>query len=164
RRHEALQQPLVPGLNHRETHAPQAAAHEVHAEQAGDQEVDVAGARLGDPLVAREQAIGAALTALQRLVHLQARQAALGARRVVTIEEPVARHDEPRDAPGAEGGAGRTRVEHGGGESAASALSPAACATPTLSSPGPRFLNAMPRAKARTIGNPNTQKIASGSR
>src|SRR2546428_213859 len=41
---------------------------------------------------------------------------------------------------------------------AASALSPAALTTPTLSSPGPRFLNAMPRAKASTIGNPNTRQ------
>ena len=43
-------------------------------------------------------------------------------------------------------------------------LSPGPRSTPTRSSPGPRFLNAMPRAKASTMGKPNTQKIASGSR
>ncbi len=47
---------------------------------------------------------------------------------------------------------------------AARTLSPGPAATPTFSSPGPEFRNANPSANARTIGNPKTQKIASGSR
>ena len=43
---EALEQPLLPGIHDGKAHAPDAASHEVHPEQARHQEVDVAGAPL----------------------------------------------------------------------------------------------------------------------
>src|SRR5216117_1599300 len=47
---------------------------------------------------------------------------------------------------------------------AANALSPGPPATPTCNFPGPVFRKASPSANASTMGKPNTQKTASGSR
>ena len=48
RRDQALQQVAVARHHQREADAPHPGAHQVHAEQTGHQEVDVARARLGD--------------------------------------------------------------------------------------------------------------------
>ena len=40
--HQALHEFLAPGVDDGEAHAPDGAAHEVHTEQSGDEEVDVA--------------------------------------------------------------------------------------------------------------------------
>src|SRR6267154_905062 len=76
----AANEPRTPTWN-----TPQPAPHEVHAEQAGDQEVDVARTRLGDPLVRDARGISAAAGALQHLVGFEAGQATLRAGRVVPV-------------------------------------------------------------------------------
>ena len=80
-RHEALEQLAVARDHQREADAPHARAHEVHAEQARHQEVDVARAGLGHARVRpASKASCAAGRALQRGVDRQARGAALGLR------------------------------------------------------------------------------------
>src|SRR2546422_5289437 len=115
RSHVALQQLLGARLHDREAHPPQAASHEVHAEKAGDEEIDVARPRLRDALVAHHRGIGPAMRALHRRVHLEAREAALGAGRVVAVYDRIARQHTEGDAPGAEREPRLPRVEHGNG-------------------------------------------------
>ena len=84
---EALEQLARAHLDDREADAPQAARHQVHAEQARDEEVDVARAGLGHARVVRPAVgIDAARGALQGVVDDAARaDAALGARRVEAV-------------------------------------------------------------------------------
>ena len=74
-------------LDEREAHRPHAGAHQVHAHQAGHQEVQVARAARLDQLLARRQRVAAPGGALQRRVDFQARLPALGAGGI----EPVGR-------------------------------------------------------------------------
>ena len=86
RRHQPLEQLLAPRVDDREADAPDAAAHDVHAEQAGNHEVDVARARLANERIARRgRGSDAAGAALDRVVDEQARRSALGPRVVETV-------------------------------------------------------------------------------
>src|SRR5216117_2404282 len=96
----------------RESDAPQPAPHEIHAEQAGNEEVDVARARLSDPLVRDARRVGAAARALHDFVGFESGQPALGTGRVVPVHHRIARHDEQRDATRAQLQPRLGRVEH----------------------------------------------------
>src|SRR6266705_3175277 len=116
RRHVALQQLLGARLHDREAHPPQAASHEVHAEEAGDEEIDVARPRLRDALVAHHRGICPTVRALHRRVHLEAREAALGAGRVVAVHDRITGRHAEGDATGAKLEPRLPRIEHGDGE------------------------------------------------
>src|SRR2546425_6872550 len=76
--------------------------------------------RSRDALVAHHRGIGPAMRALHGRVHLEAREAALGAGRVVAVYDRIARQHTEGDAPGAEREPRLPRVEHGNGEAGGS--------------------------------------------
>src|SRR2546425_8824393 len=80
RRHIALEQLALTRLHDREADAPDAAPEEIHAEQPGDQEVDVARAPSDRAVVAYGDAILPTARPLQHIIDFQAREPTLGAR------------------------------------------------------------------------------------
>src|SRR6058998_3487351 len=112
RRHVALEQLFLARLHDRKPYSPDPATQQVHAEQSRDEEIDVAGARRGCAIVANRDRILPAARALEYLVHLEPREAALGAGRVVAVDDRSTREYEERDPPGAQPQPAACRVEH----------------------------------------------------
>ena len=104
-RHRSRDQPLhqlaPPRVDDREAHAPDRAAHQVHAEQPRNQKIDIARSRLAHELVLRGHGIRAPGALLHRHVGVHARVAAFGIRVVVVVEHGAVRGtlDEQRDFP-----------------------------------------------------------------
>src|SRR5258705_7290699 len=71
--HETLQQLLAPRRHDRESNTPDATAHQIHAAQSGDQEIDVAGSSLGDVGVADTDRLNSPGTHLNRAIDEDAR-------------------------------------------------------------------------------------------
>src|SRR2546422_3044991 len=101
RRHIALEQLALTRLDHGEADAPDAAPEEIHAEQPGDQEVDVARARSDRAVVADGDEILPTARPLQYIVDFQACKPTLGASRVVAVDDGLPRHHQQRNAAGA---------------------------------------------------------------
>ena len=112
RRHVALEQLALPSLHDREPDAPDPAAQQVHAEQPGNQKIDVARSRCGRALIAHGDEIPPAARALQRVVHLEPRELALRARRVVAEHDGVAGDRQQCDSAGAQPQPRSRRIEH----------------------------------------------------
>ena len=85
RGHVALEQLALAIVDESESHAPHAGVHQVHAEQARNQKVDVARAGLAGSLRGGGQRIRAAGGGLQGVVGLRAGQDALGACGIVAV-------------------------------------------------------------------------------
>ena len=77
---ETLEQFLLARVDDREAEAPDAAAHDVHAEQAGHHEIDVARAVLAHVLIGGGDRVAATGAALHGVVDDEARGARFGAR------------------------------------------------------------------------------------
>ena len=116
RGHVALEELPLARLDDREPDAPDPAAQQVHAEQPRNEEIDVARSGRGGALIAHCNQIPPAARALQHVVHLEARQPALGARRVVAVDDGVARNREQRDPARPQPESRGRRIEHGGDE------------------------------------------------
>ena len=82
---EALEEFLLASFHDGKADAPDGGAHQVHAEQAGDDEVDVAGADFVNQVVARGDGFVAAGGGLNGAVGEQAGQAAVGVGVVVVV-------------------------------------------------------------------------------
>src|SRR5581483_4106830 len=82
-----LQQFALTHVDERESYPPHARVHQVHPQQARDEKVDVAGARLAGNSCAGGNGILAAGYRLQSVIHLRACQNAFRTRRVVAIFE-----------------------------------------------------------------------------
>ena len=109
-----LEQLPLPGLHDRESDAPDPAAQQVHAQQPGNEEVDVARPRRNGAVISNHDEIFAPTGTLQRVVHFEPRQTALRARRVVAIHHRVPGNDQQRHATGLETQACSGGIEHGG--------------------------------------------------
>ena len=90
RGHQALHEVLAPGIHDGESHAPDGAAHQIHPQQAGDQEIDVAGPRLAHELVGGGNRIDAAGGPLDRAIRQQARRAAFRIGVVISVDHAAA--------------------------------------------------------------------------
>src|SRR2546422_4211498 len=91
RRHIALEQLALPRLDDGEADAPDAAPEQIHAEQPGDQEVDVARARSDRAVIAYGDEILPTARPLQHIVDFEAREPTLGASRVVAVDDEIGR-------------------------------------------------------------------------
>ena len=98
---EPLHQLAPPRVDDREAHAPDRAAHQVHAEQPRNQEIDVAGSRLAHELIFGGHGIRAPGALLHRHVGSHARVAPFGIRVVVVVDDGAVRGtlDEQCDFP-----------------------------------------------------------------
>ena len=85
RRHVPLEQLFLTRLDDGEPDSPNPATEQIHAEQPRNQEVDVARPRRNDTIVPNRRDVLAAARALHDFVHLQAREPAFRARRIVAI-------------------------------------------------------------------------------
>jgi hypothetical protein len=105
RGNEALDQVLAPGIDDGKTHPPDRASHEIHAEQTGNQEIDVARTRLAHREIARSHWIGAARGLLDSLFGEHARGASFGIGVVIAVGHFAmrARRDEQGHFAGAQG-------------------------------------------------------------
>ncbi len=115
-RHVALEQLPLPRLHDGEPDSPDPAAQQVHAQQSGDQEVDIPRPRRDHPVVAHADEIPPPPRPLQHVVHRETREPALGAGRVVAVHHGVARDDEERDSPSPQPQACGCRIEDRGDE------------------------------------------------
>ena len=106
----------MPGLHHGEPDTPDPAAQEVHAQQPGDKEVDIARPRRDGAVVQHRDQIFAPAGALQRIVHLEPRETALRPRRVVAIHNRIPGKDQDRHATRLEAQPRGGGIEHGGYE------------------------------------------------
>jgi hypothetical protein len=84
RSHKTLKQFPLPHFHQRESDAPHAGVHQVHAQQARNQEVDIARTRLARRLRYRVDGIPASRGGLQSVIYLGTRQHTFGTRRIVT--------------------------------------------------------------------------------
>ena len=112
RGHITLEQLALPGLHDREPHAPDSASQQVHAEQSGDQKVDVARPRRDRAIVPHRNAVLPSPRALQGVVHLESGEPTLGAGRVIAIDNRIAGDDEQRDPATAQPKACGRGIEH----------------------------------------------------
>ena len=87
RGHEALEQLALPHVYQGEADAPHSRVHQVHAQQAGNQEVDVARPRLGVRDARGRNGILASRGGLQHVVHLGVGEHAFRPRRIVMVVE-----------------------------------------------------------------------------
>src|SRR6185369_5274039 len=71
--------------HHRESQPPQAAAHEIHSDQTGNQEIDVTRAWFSNPLFAGFHYVGAPFATLQDIVEHESRGTTLRSRRIEAI-------------------------------------------------------------------------------
>ena len=90
RGHQALHEVLAAGIHDGESHAPDGAAHQIHPQQAGDQEIDIARPRLAHELVGEGNRIDAAGGPLDRAIRQQARRAAFGIGVVIAVDHAAA--------------------------------------------------------------------------
>ncbi|MEZ5285336.1 MAG: polyphosphate kinase 1 [Vicinamibacterales bacterium] len=118
RRHQALEQLPGPRLDDRKADAPEARAHDVHAEQARHEPVDVAGPDDLDRAGLRGEDVLPARRLLQGPVHRQAGHLALGAGLVEAVHERRPGIDDNGDAAVPDGAFDRIRVEPANGEAA----------------------------------------------
>ena len=113
RREQALQQLLDPHVHEGVAHAPHPRAHEVHADEAGHEEVHVAPPRLADRDVAALHGVRAARRALEGVVDPRPRDAGLGPRGIEPVLDGGGGIGRGRDhhvhPPHAEGVLGRFR-------------------------------------------------------
>ena len=170
RRDEALEKLLLARFDDGKAEAPDGGSHQVHAQQAGDDEVDVAGAGFVNRADCwRGDGVVAAGGGLDGAVGEQAGDARVGIGVVVFVGD-AAVASESRAA----GSAGGERVRAGGfvhGTVAREALvggqrlrRAAAWWRPTGSTSAGRLRKAMPRPTASRMGKTKIQKRASGSR
>ena len=91
--HHPFQHVLHPQVHGVKPDTPHPGAHQIHPDQAGDQEVDVAGTRrIGSPVV-RTDCVFAACRTLDRIVHHGSRRGPAGIRRIEEIFEISRRVD-----------------------------------------------------------------------
>ena len=101
---EALEQLFLAGLDDGKAEAPHGRAHEVHAEEAGDYEVDVAGAGFVDELVGGREGVAAAGCGLDGLVREETGSAGVRIGVVVAVFDAGGALDgEEEDDAGCEG-------------------------------------------------------------
>jgi hypothetical protein len=93
RGHQALEQLAGARRDDGEAGAPHPGAHDVHAEQAGHQPVDVARADGTHGVLAGGERVGPPRRLLQRRIDREARDLAFGARRIEAVGRRVAGHD-----------------------------------------------------------------------
>ena len=98
RRDQALQQLLGARVDDGEADAPQPRAHDVHAEQAGHEPVNVARAYGLHGLLDRAERVRAPRGALQRCVNREPGHLAFGPRFIVAVRRRRAGHDHHRRA------------------------------------------------------------------
>ena len=143
---ESLEQVLTPLIDDREAESPDAAAHDRHAEQTRDDEVDVARAALADvSLASTDSDVAAPGAALDRVVRPCSR-AVRASGRVSSYSYPTppiaVGSDDERDAPGAQRDRARCR--------ATAARPPAPCrARSALGAASPRAGRCSPPRRAR---------------
>src|SRR6185503_9798313 len=94
-------QPRLPGIDDGKAQPPDAAAHEVHAQETGNQEVDIAGPAVPDQTVRDRNRIAPAVRALERVINEEPRGAALRTGIVVAVLDAAVRagSNGQRDIP-----------------------------------------------------------------
>ena len=171
RRDEPLEQLARAHVDEHEADPPHAAAHDVHPEKPGDEEVDVARSRLRDSsLDVRRDGIGAPRGASgARRPRAAPPASSLGTRRVEAVlvrSRPARRRATPFPDAALGRRRRRTRAPRWNPSVRRSARTPSSApapsTTPTEISSGALLRNAMPRPTASRIGNPNTQNSTSG--